>query len=342
MRNESNPMNAMNPTDRTHSTQRHLAAGASTFGAAKWASAWRWRYAAIALATIGLFAAPLSGCDDDDDELVDFAPPAIPNGVYSITGENIIFLRWNPNREADLAGYRIWYEDPIGSNEFFELANVTADEFLFDNGTPGDIADDYLEYPDDSIGNGEYTSYAVSAYDVAGNESGLSLEFVLDVPRPENDPSNPLVLNPRSTAPALSGYDFSGLSNGSQAFDLASTDVWYDIDGGGIPYLVVPRERVLVQDYGYVGFDVATYAPLEGYSRSDRVEAIEGHTYFFRIAGSGGFGTDDNYAKVEILDLDANSIDLWWGYQLIPGERELKAVPHDAVPSDAPDQEGAR
>lgn len=292
---------------------------------------------------LALFALvlPLAGCDDDCD-CFDLVPPAIPNGVYSITGDDVIFLRWNPNREPDLAGYRIWYEDPIGSNKFFELANIGARDFYFDNGTPDDLADDFLEYPDESIGNGEYTSYAVSAYDRAGNESALSLEFVLDVPRPENSPSDPLVLSARGMSPALAGYDFSGLSNRSQAFDLGSTDLWYEIDGQGVPYLVVPRERVRVQDYGFVGFDVATYAPLSGYSRSDRVEAIEGHTYFFRIAGPGGFGADDNYAKVEVLDLSATEILLWWGYQLIPGERELKTPPHTASGPDAPSQEGAR
>lgn len=320
---------------------RMIDAQRSTLRAAFPRTARSWQRAALALAAVGILAVPLSGCDDDD-EITDYAPPAIPNGVYSITGDNIIFLRWNPNREADLAGYRVWYEDPIGSNSFFELANVAADEFLFDNGTPDDIADDYLEYPDDSIGNGEYTSYAISAYDRAGNESGLSLEFVIDVPRPENSPSDPLVLNARGLAPSLAGYDFSGVSNSSQAFDLGSTDVWYEFGAGDVPYLVVPRDRVLVQDYGFVGFDVATFAPTSGYSRSDRVEAIEGHTYFFRIAGPGGFGSDDNYAKVEVLDLDATTIDLWWGYQLIPGERELKAPPHDADAPDAHDQEGAR
>ena len=299
-----------------------------------------WGRALLACAAVAALAVPLTGCGDDDDEFVDFTPPAIPNGVYSITGDNVIYLRWNPNREPDLSGYRIWYEDPIGSNTFFELANIGATDFLFDNGTPGDIADDYLEYPDDSISNGEYTSYAVSAYDRAGNESNLSLEFVIDVPRPENSPNDPLVLNQRSSSPALSGYDFSGLSNNSQAFDLGSTDVWYEIDVEGIPFLVVPRDRVRIQDYGFVGFDVATYAPLEGYSRNDRVEAIEGHTYFFRIESPSG--VDINYAKVEILDLDATSIDLWWGYQLIAGERELKAPPHDAEAPTTHDQEGAR
>ena len=305
-----------------------------------------WKRGAFAFLAV-LLLGPTAGCDDDDD-FVDLTPPAIPNGVYSITGDEIIFLRWNPNREADLAGYRIWYEDPIGSNEFYELANVAWDdpEVYFDNGTPGDVADDFLEYADTSIGNGEYTSYAVSAYDREGNESDLSLEFVVDVPRPENSPNDPLVLSSRSSAPALSGYDFSGLSNTAQSWSLSNTDVWYEVDGEGIPYLVVDFERVRVQDYGLVGFDVATYAPLFGYSRNDRVEAIEGHTYFFRIDGSGnGFGedeSDDNYAKVEVLGLGNDSIELWWGYQPITGEPELKAPPRTAEQELVPNQEGAR
>lgn len=298
------------------------------------------RWASKALLTAGVLAALGSAGCDENDEWVDLVPPAIPNGVYSITADGLVILRWNPNRESDLAGYVVWRDDD-GDEEFAELAVIEADDptYLQDGGTT-DPADDYLEYFDREVVNGEYYSYAVMAFDRAGNESRLSYEYVLDVPRPENtDPNDPLVLNDRFVSPALSGYDFSSLSNQSQSFALVSTDFWFEIDGNGVPWLVVPP-RVRIQDYGYVGFDVLTYAPSAGWSRSGRVEAIEGHSYALEIEAPGGGPV--NYAKVEVLDLPPNRIEMFWGYQAVPGEPELKLPPSAELdPTPAGEEAGS-
>jgi len=160
--------------------------------------------------TLGLIRA-LPGCDADDD-YADFLPPSIPAGVVSITGDGAVYVRWIPNKENDLAGYRVWW-DGNGDEEFEELATISEFEagVYQDNGT-STASDDYLEY-EDFLGydfNGTYNSYAISAYDHNGNESGLSWEYVVDVPRPEG---SGLRLTDRASSPQLAGYDLSTLSS---------------------------------------------------------------------------------------------------------------------------------
>ena len=68
------------------------------------------------------------GCEDDDHFVsprVDLTPPAIPNGVYSITADDQIILRWNPNREADLDGYHI-LSNVDGSSTYEIIATIDA------------------------------------------------------------------------------------------------------------------------------------------------------------------------------------------------------------------------
>ena len=287
---------------------------------------------------MGLVAA---GCDDDDDDvrLVDVNPPAIPNGVYSITGDQQVFLRWNPNRESDLAGYRIWVNEDL-SETFDELDDIGAFEegVYFDAGTPNDVSDDFLEYADGPLVNGTYYSYAVSAYDDAGNESELSFELVIDLPRPEGG----AVISYSDVALGQSGFDFSDGSNMPVAGDAASADFALERIGG-VPHVVVPDDRVRVQDYGFVGFDVLTFAPLEGYSVTGRVEAIVGHTYAFRIAAAPGqFGDQDNYAKFESLGIDGGGMGIVWGYQPVDGDRELRPAGDGTRDDDRlPGEEGA-
>jgi hypothetical protein len=270
------------------------------------------------------------GCSDDDEfvDHVDLIPPSIPAGVSSITGDGAVFVRWIPNKEPDLAGYRIWW-DGDGDEEFEELARIKPfEDGVYQNNGTATAADDFLEYAD-ILGfeyNGTYNSYAISAFDEAGNESELSWEYVVDVPRPEG---YDLRLEPRGSFPQFSGYDLSSLSNQARPWDDIETDVWFDIDAGNVPRFYVPQQWVRILDAGFTsydgfgGIDGVDYAPANGWSVEGVVEAIPGHTYVLRIRNGASFGKNDHYAKIWLSGFESGGALLWWAYQEVPGERQF-------------------
>ena len=262
----------------------------------------------------------LSACDEDDFHAT---PPAPPSGLDSVTGDTQVFVVWLPNREPDLAGYRIW-RNSDGGDEYFLLDEFDAyDSDYYEPGSgPGT---DWIIYDDNGLVNGREYWYAVSAYDDHGNESELSYQFLRDVPRPEGQ----TVLNDAEVAPQFSGLDFSRapIDDDAQAWDLASTDVWLEYDSSGVPYFVTPlptaAKEIRVQDYGLADFDALTWAPNAGYSRTGIVEAIDGHAYAFEIIADPLGDAVRNYAKLWIADLDGDSALVWWAYQEVESEREL-------------------
>ena len=61
------------------------------------------------LLSLGLVVAvALTGCDDDNVVFANDGPPAVPTGVYTITGDRSVEVRWNPVREDDMAGYGVY------------------------------------------------------------------------------------------------------------------------------------------------------------------------------------------------------------------------------------------
>jgi len=281
----------------------------------------------VTLLVVSTLAIAIGGCSDDD-EYVDLTAPGIPAGVTSITGDGAVFVRWIPNKDNDLAGYRVWW-DGDGDEEFEELARIKPfEEGVYqDNGTPS-AGDDFLEYGD-ILGfdyNGTYNSYAISAFDHAGNESDLSWEYVVDVPRPEG---YDLRLEPRSAYPQFAGYDLSSLSSQPQPWDDLETDFWFDFDAGSIPRFYVPKAWVRILDAGFQsydgfgGLDGVDYAPANGWSVEGAVEAIPGHTYVLRIRNGASFGSNDHYAKIWLGSFENGGALLWWAYQEVPGERQF-------------------
>jgi hypothetical protein len=291
----------------------------------------------IFLLWAGAVTLALAGCSDTEYVYVDAGAPGIPAGVSSITGDGAVYVRWLPNKEPDLAGYRVWW-DGDGDEEFEELARISAfEEGVYqDNGTPS-AADDFLEY-EDFIGfdyNGTYNSYAISAYDDEGNESDLSWELVVDVPRPEG---YALRLESRAVSPSLSGYDLRSLSEQPQSWSADTTDFWYEVVGG-VPRFYVPGTLVEILDAGFTsyngfgGLDGVDYAPANGWSSVGYVEAIPGHTYVLRTTELDGI----HYAKIwlERFESDRNVAHLWWAYQEVPGERQFgQPRPGDGAPTE--------
>ena len=110
----------------------------------------------------------LTGCDVNEPEyIVDYVPPVIPNGVRVAIGDNRVDLNWNENRDADLAGYNIYFSYSY-DGEYQIIGSAPYNYFI-----------DYEAV------NGNKYYYAVTAYDYNGNESELSLDVVYATARPE-------------------------------------------------------------------------------------------------------------------------------------------------------------
>jgi hypothetical protein len=258
----------------------------------------------------------LGGCSEEDCiECVDHDPPAVPTGVYSVTGDGRITVLWNDIYQSDLAGYAV-YRDDNADGGFEHLADLAWDENL-------DSTTGLHYYVDASVTNGLTYEYAVASFDGSGNESSLSFEVVLDTPRPEGFDVD---LFDRIITPAASGFDFS------RALRVPAADATADIYvewSGDVPFVYAARGDVELQDYGnvmtdsgFIDLDLLSYAPLEGWTVARRVEAIRGHAYVVRVGTS-----TYHYAKFAVTDLDgiAGSITVDWAYQIDADNRELKA-----------------
>jgi hypothetical protein len=88
----------------------------------------------------------------------DTFPPARPSGLTAIAGSGLIALSWEAGRESDLAGYRVWRRI-ADRGEFVPIASLTAAESSFQ---------------DAEVEKNKRYEYAITALDIAGNESPKS------------------------------------------------------------------------------------------------------------------------------------------------------------------------
>jgi hypothetical protein len=244
----------------------------------------------------------LIGCYEEDVYQADLEAPAVPRGVYSITGDEEVILSWYPNAENDLAGYRV-YRGAAERGDYFLIATTGAVQFV-----------------DRNVTNGRTYYYAVSAYDRSGNESDLSYDLVFDTPRPEGYGVRLFDFN---VTPAVAGYDFATFR--PQHYQSPGTDVYfeYHAPSGGL-FLNVANAQTDIQDFGYTdSLDDIGYAPVDGWSPLGYVECIAGHTYVV-------WTDDDHYAKLRVVTVNPGFVEFDWAYQTAIGNRELKA--HVATP----------
>lgn len=278
---------------------------------------------AIAVALVaGLLLS--GGCYDDCDDtvvyetvvVVDDIPPSAPDGLVSITGDGVVYLEWNPNREPDLDGYALYYNYD-GGLQYTLLADLDKDQNWYD---------DY------DVVNGVTKYYAVSAYDIEGYESDLSYEDVWDTPRPEG--TGLVLYDYLGQNSDLSGYDFSGLTGIAQAWDSIdpATDIYFGTPNGE-RVMFARGTGVDIQDYGYADyFDEVGWAPVKGYvpGPDKQVALIPGHIYIVRVLNqvSGLY----NYAKIHVTELTAEYVRLDWAYQTDPGNPELAPGNQESAP----------
>ncbi len=258
---------------------------------------------------IGIFllaaAAALGGCRNETTAPRDLTPPAAPRGLYSVTGDNTVHLRWLENTEPDVAGYRI-YMAPCASGSgcpYDRIGNTGGTTFTASG-----------------LANGVTRYYAVAAYDLAGNESDLTYETIFDTPRPEGFGA---FVSSYLASPAVSGWDFSVAR--VRAFDDPATDMFYGHNGSNLN-MFVPDYQTDIQDAGYAtSLDAVDFAPNGGWSPTGSVELIQGHCYVV-------WTRDDNYAKFRVTRVVAApsgppQVEFDWAYQVDPGNPELRARP---------------
>lgn len=257
----------------------------------------------------------LQGCtikSGDGDVVIidDDTTPATPRGVYSITGDMDVLIGWYPNQESDLAGYVI-YSKIEGSRDYTEIAEINDS--------------DAIGYLDEDVQNGTTYYYAVSAFDLDGNESAQS-PAIADTPRPAG---KNVTLEDYILEPDLSGFDLSRPDKGVQPFDARNVDIYF---GFGMvdnefdaPFIYTANDDIGIQDLGYTDhMDDVDVSPEQGFTFAF-AEAIPGHTYAFLTL-------DGNYAKIRATEIEVDwagdvILRAWvtfdWAYQLQPGNPEL-------------------
>jgi hypothetical protein len=268
----------------------------------------------VKLAAIPLLALAIASCDRTVDRQFgpppDVTPPPIPSGVITTTMDHQVLIEWNavsmdPSYN-DLAGYKVYRS--INNQDFSLIATVGFD---------------VTSYLDEGLVNGTTYFYAVSSFDFAGNYSDLSSDNAFDTPRPEgtvtlytlNDPSYE----------DRSGFDFSREIRVTWDNPEANFYIQYNSDPHVQTfYIYVPQDGSRIQDMGYTqNFDEITFAPETGWSSQGICEAIVGHTYVIKTS-------DNHYAKVRAITFSSNptfNMEFDWGYQVDPGNRELKVAP---------------
>jgi hypothetical protein len=93
-----------------------------------------------------------------------------------------VLLLWNGNRENDLAGYRVYVGERSG--RYNQVHSTGLQTFL----------------SLDKLSPGKTYYFAVTAYDLSGNESGFSEEVSLSIPGEIEPPQRPQIASEKSLA----------------------------------------------------------------------------------------------------------------------------------------------
>ncbi len=259
----------------------------------------RWFPASMRWIAVAATLVALAGCSVDEPVVVrDAVAPAPPRALYSVTGDGSVTLRWVRNTETDLVGYRV-YIAPAFAGPYTSLGTVATTNYVVGG-----------------LVNGATWYFAVSAYDVAGNESDLSTENVNDTPRPAG---TNVMLTPVSSEAGggIAGYDFS--SGLLRLSGDPNTDMYFQASGS--TRLMVARDaNTDVQDAGYHALDDLDWAPDAGWSPTGTVELAVGHCYYL-------WARDNHYAKFRVTALSDTQVKFDWAYQVDAGNPQLARHP---------------
>ncbi len=254
----------------------------------------------LSAALLFLSAAALTGCDEDCDGCAfDSHPPAIPRGLYSITGDEEVELRWVPNDENDLDGYDVFRRGE-SHGDFRRIATVS---------------EHAQSFVDREVVNGRTYWYAISAFDRSDNESELTPENVFDTPRPEGFSVH---LHNAADSSTRAGFDFSQRDVVDADSDAADVYFWSRPSEG--PWMIATERSeedfTDIQDAGFLPLRDVGWAPENGWSPRGEVALIEGHSYVV-------WTWDNHFAKFRVVSVDADEVVFDWAYQTDEGNPEL-------------------
>ncbi len=227
----------------------------------------------------------------------DDCPPSIPKGLYSITGDERVYLFWYENDEENFDEYWV-YRRREDESHYRRIGRTTT-----------------AEYVDKNLRNGRTYWYRVSAVNWYGDESDLS-EPAYDTPRPEGWDE---IIKDFDRYPCCSGFDFS--RGEVVRYDDPRADIYLEYYDD-LFYLWVTDEETYIQDFGFTDdIDDVDYSPLEGWSPLWYVLLIKGHSYII-------WTWDNHFAKLRVEDFTKSYGILFdWAYQVNPGNQELKPRP---------------
>lgn len=251
----------------------------------------------------GLFVAGLAiglgGCDDDHDHsgFSDNEAPPIPAGVYSVTGDERATIYWSPLIGADVAGYNVYVSD-AADGPYERIAHLL-----------GEATDHYIA---SGLDNGVTLYFAVDAFDFDGNASELSSENVHDTPRPSGFG---LTLFAPEVDDNNAAVDWSNYASGNSAMSVPFDDPDADFVIVRVDTILYMKGTIIsgftndIQDFGFTeSLDEVDWAPEEGWSQTQEVELIGGHSYVV-------WTWDDYFAKFRVAGISESSVILEWAYQ---------------------------
>jgi hypothetical protein len=130
--------------------------------------------------------------------------PAMPTGLVAQAGDRNIVLDWNSNREADIAGYRIYHR--LSGGYYDPPIRVTGSA-----------------YTQTGLTNGVTQIYSITAVDTAGHES-LYTNEVRAIPTATAATSTPTPSPTPTPTPASSSGAYWGARMDGESYGISNTD----------------------------------------------------------------------------------------------------------------------
>jgi len=188
-----------------------------------------------------------------------------------------VTVSWDANTENDLAGYRIYYGE---RSRNYDL-KITA----------GKVTSHRI----DGLMPGKRYFFAVTAYDLSGNESGFSSEVNVDIPQGQDDPPPPPPADDGPTTLGALVYNFPNPFRVGQE----TTTIRYELSSpGDITIEILDMNNSLLSRLVANGFRRAGENTQDRWDgRNDAGEFVANGVYFCRIRAGG----TQRFVKIAVI-----------------------------------------